>query len=70
MTSHNTPQQCFWTNHPFFNPCTCCPPDRMHQADQGVFKSALAWTVQLLETMAMRKGGGMLVNAKIEEMNR
>ena len=42
----------------------------MHQADQGVFKSILAWTVCLLEDMAYAKGGGMLQNKKVEELNR
>lgn len=62
--------QAFWENHPFFDPTKCMPPDRMHQADQGVFKSMLAWSVQLLEHLAYRKGGGILQNAKIAEMNR
>jgi hypothetical protein len=62
--------QVFWENHSFFDPTTCCPPDRMHQADQGVFKSILAWTVCLLEDMAYAKGGGMLQNKKVEELNR
>jgi hypothetical protein len=30
----------------------------------------MSWTVQLLEDMAMAKGGGMLMNIKINEMNR
>jgi hypothetical protein len=70
MTSHDALQHPFWTNHPFFDPTICCPPDRMHQADQGVFKSILAWTVSLLEDMAFAKGGGMLQNAKVDELNR
>ena len=62
--------QAFWEAHPFFDPTVCMPSDRMHQADQGIFKSILSWTVQLLEDMAMAKGGGMLMNIKINEMNR
>ena len=54
----------------FFDPAVCLPPDRMHQADQGIFKSILSWTVQMLEDMAMAKGGGILMNTKINEMNR
>jgi len=42
----------------------------MHQADQGIFKSILSWTVQMLEDMAMAKGGGMMMNNKINEMNK
>jgi hypothetical protein len=62
--------QAFWENHVFFDPTVCLPPDRMHQADQGIFKSILSWTVQLLEDMAMAKGGGMMMNNKLNEMNR
>ena len=42
----------------------------MHQADQGIFKSILSWTVDLLETMAISKGGGKLQNTKVDELNR
>jgi len=62
--------QLFWEKHAFFDPATCLPPDRMHQADQGIFKSILSWTVDLLETMAINVGGGKLQNTKIDELNR
>ena len=42
----------------------------MHQADQGIFKSILSWTVYLLETMAINVGGGKLQNTTIDELNR
>jgi hypothetical protein len=70
MTSPAVSIQPFWTKHPFFDPTICCPPDRMHQADQGVFKSILSWSVSLLEDMAFGKGGGTLQNAKVDELNR
>ena len=60
----------FWTNHAFLDPCKCFPPDRMHQADQGMFKTILSWTVDMLEEKAFEKGGGMLMNAKVDELNR
>jgi hypothetical protein len=42
----------------------------MHQADQGVFKSILGWAVEMLEQKAYEKGGGILQNSKIKELNR
>lgn len=34
---------------PYANPYLQVPPERMHQADLGVFKSLLKWSFQLLE---------------------
>ena len=33
-------------------------------------ESILSWTVRLLETMANNKGGGILQNQKVDELNR
>jgi hypothetical protein len=51
--------------HPFFDPTTCLPPDRMHQTDQGVFKTMLGWAVKMLEKLTFRRGGGKAQQLKV-----
>lgn len=38
----------FSADHPFFDEHLCCPPDLMHQSDQGFFKAILIWFVALI----------------------
>lgn len=38
----------FSAKHPFFDEHQGCPPDMMHQSDQGVFKTILVWFLCLI----------------------
>jgi hypothetical protein len=62
--------QPFWTAHPFFDPTTCLPPDRMHQADQGLFKTMMGWAVNMLEKVTFTRGGGKAQQRKVCDYNR
>ena len=62
--------QLFWERHTFFDPVHCLPPDRMHQVDQGVFKTMVSWAVDLMEMQAFKSGGGKYQNKKTDELNR
>jgi len=62
--------QPFWTRHPFFDPTTCLPPDRMHQTDAGLFKTMMQWMVRLLEVTTNRAHGSKAQQVKMVEFNR